>query len=329
MADTKKTGSDEPPQTAPISIEVDEELSDADLDQAIAESDPDFLKTIGEIANDKGLSVSQIVVSDEDQALNEEKAAWEKSGKLARTFYKVLPFLPFLSLKLKKWKFSIFSFLRADYIRLANFFYFLATDGKNKLLAKIKGGIGAITEFVSESFRQFRYLSGKLKLAVFGIIILFLGTSFFIYRSVTRGVVPIKDELFIPSLERVASEVYEYNPATEVEPFYDNLRAPTNILLIPKVVVNLKKSSLSGANPMGAFEFYIEGMSPEAVIEIKDREVEIRDRIQRGLEEITFDQADSPEGKKYLVEKIKKEVNLLLTTGKIKRIWIKTVLLKP
>lgn len=329
MAETKKTGSGEPKQTEPISVAVEQELTDDALDQIIGESDPDFLKSVGEIGQDKDLALSEIVITDDDHALSEEREAWENSGKIGRALVRALPGLPAFSLKLKKLKFVLFAFLRANWVRVKNFLYFLATDGKNKAIKKVKGGISTITEGISEALRQFKYLKPKLKIAVLGILVLTVGTSLFIYRSLTRGVVPVRDELFIPTLERIATEVYEYDPATESESFYDNLRSPTNILLIPKVVVNLRKSQSSGPNPMGAFEFYIEGMSQEAVIEIKDREVEIRDRIQRGLEEITFDQADSPEGKQYLCEKIKKEVNLLLTTGKIKRVWIKTVIVKP
>lgn len=324
--DPEKTASN---SKAQISVAVDQDLTDDDLDQVIAENDPEFLQAVQEIGGDKDLSLSQIVISDEDQALNEEKDAWENSGRIGKLFYKALPGLPVFSLKLKKLNFTLFALARAAWVRLTNFLYFLATDGKNKVIQGISGGVGAITGSISESIRQFKFLRFRLKIAVLAILFLAVGTAAFIYRSFTQGVVPVKDELFIPTLERVASDVYEYDPATEAEPFYENLRAPTNILLIPKIVVNLKRSSTSGSNPMGAFEFFIEGMSPEAVIEIKDREVEIRDRMQRGLEEISFDQADTPEGKKFLCEKLKKEINLILTTGKIKRIWIKTIILKP
>lgn len=327
MADTKNTGSEEPSKSPPP-VEV-EPLSDDDLDQAISEADPEFLKSISEIGNDKSLSLSQIVVSDADQALSEAKEAWAKSGPIGRLLFKLMPFLPLLSLKLRKVRVIISDFLRAEWIRAKNFLYFLATDGKNKFLGTIKAGINAVVDTVVEWLRQFRYLSWKLKLSFFGLLIFGATTVFIIYRSLTTGFVPIHNELFIPSIERIATEVFEYDPATEVEPFYENLRAPQSIIMMPKMVVNLKRSSKSGPNPMGAFEFFIEGMAPEVVIEIKDREVEIRDRIQRTLEDFNFDQADSPEGKKMICEKIQKEVNLVLTTGKIKRVWLKTAILKP
>ncbi|MEZ0390795.1 MAG: flagellar basal body-associated protein FliL [Pseudobdellovibrionaceae bacterium] len=328
MADSKK-GSEEPQKQAPISVAVEESFTDEDLDQVLSEEDPEFLKTVKEISQDKNLSLSQIVITDEDQILNEEKSAWENGGRLKKAIYRFFPFMPKLSLILKKWKFALFSFLRAEWVRSKNFLYFLATDGKQKSLQAVKKVLNAISDFLSNSMRNFKYLGWKLKVAVLMILIVAVGTGLFIYKSVTHGVLPQKDELFMPTLERVASEVKEYDPASETEPFYENLRAPSNILQLPKVVVNLRKSSQSGTNPMGAFEFFVEGMAPEVVIEIKDREVEIRDRVQRVLEEFSFDILDKAEGKKLVCEKLKKEINLLLTTGKVKKVWIKTVILKP
>jgi flagellar basal body-associated protein FliL len=330
MADQRKEPSDLDSKNPLKSFAPDEEeISDADLDAAISESDPEFLNTLGELAKDKSLSLSQIIISDEDQALNEEKDAWAKSGRVRRTVFRLFPAIAWVSIKCKKIQFVIFSFLRAEWVRAKNFLYFLATDGKNKVLKRIKTFFDFIFDHINEAQRNFRYLSVKLKTAFFAIALLILGTGFFIYRSLTHGVVPTGNNLFITSLEKVSTEVFDYNPETEVEPFYENLRVSTNFLLIPKMVVNLKKSEHSGSNPMAALEFFVEGMTPEAIIEIKDREVEVRDRMQRVVEEFTFDQVDSQEGKTQVSEKMKKEVNLLLTKGKVKKFWIKTALVKP
>ncbi len=307
----------------------EEEISEADLDAAISEADPDFLKSIDALGKDKSLSLSQIIISDEDQALNEEKDAWAKAGRLARIVFRFFPAIAWISIKAKKLKFVLFSFFRAEWVGAQNFFYFLATDGKNKVVGRIKLTLNIFFDQINEAQRNFRYLSGKLKSAFFAIVLLLLGTGFFIFRSWTHGVLPTHDGLFLTSLEQIATDVSDYDPASEVEPFYENLRVATNFLLIPKMVVNLRKSQHSGDNPMAAMEFYVEGITPEALIEIKDRETEIRDRIQRVTEDFTFDQVDSAEGKVLVTEKIKKEINLLLTTGKTKRFWIKTVLVKP
>jgi hypothetical protein len=325
----KSDGKSEGANEAPISVAVDEELSEQDLDTALGEADPDFLNSMTELGKDKDLSLAQIVISDEQQALNDERDAWEKSGRIGKAVFKAFPGIAKLSLLSKKAEFFAFSKVRTIWIYAKNFFYFLATDGKNKLIGGIKHGVHVVTDQIDEAQRNFRYLSWKLKLSFFGILLLVVGTGFFIYRSMTQGVIPIKNELFIPSMERYATEVFEYDPETEVEPFYENLRVSGNILLIPKMVVNLRKSAHSGENPMGAFEFFIEGMAPEVAIEVKDREIEIRDLMQRAIEEFNFDQVESPEGKKSVTDKLRKEINAVLTTGKIKKVWIKTIIVKP
>jgi flagellar basal body-associated protein FliL len=315
----------DPKTEALISVALDEELSDAELNEALAEADPDFLKTVEEIGKDKNLSLSQIIITDTEQALNEERDAWEHSGKFGKTVFHVFPLVARLSLLLKRVKFVIFAFLLAEWIRTKNFFYFLATDGKKKVTGRIRAALDGF----DETQRSFRYLNWKMKLAFFSILALLAGTGWFIHRSMTHGVIQTKTELFIPSMERLATEVFEYDPETETEPFYDNLRASSNIFLLPKMVVNLRKSAHSGSNPMGAFEFFLEAMAAEVSIELKDREVEMRDLVQRVVEEFTFDQVDSTDGKRAICEKLKKEINAQLTTGKLKKVWIKTVILKP
>jgi hypothetical protein len=314
---------------APISVAVDQELSDEELDSALDEADPEFLKSVGEIGKDTSLSLSQIIITDEEQTLNDERDAWQNSGRMGQAIYKAFPGIARISVLAKKWEFQVFSFFRAAWVRAKNFLYFLATDGKQKTLGRLKQGVHAVTDRIDNVQRNFRYLHWKLKLAFLGIVVLMGATGTFIYRSLTHGVISTRNELFIPTMERLATEVYEYDPVNEVEPFYENLRASGNILLIPKMVVNLRRSEHSGDNPMGAFEFFLEAMAPEVAIESKDREVEIRDLMQRVVEGFTFDQVESAEGKKQICDRLKKEVNAVLTTGKVKKVWIKTAIIKP
>ncbi len=314
---------------APISVAVDEQLSDAELDETLGEADPEFLKSVTEIGKDKDLSLAQIIITDAEQALNDERDRWENSNRIGKALFHAFPGIARFSLAIKKVQFKIFSLLRSLWVRVKNFLYFLATDGKNKVVGGLKGGLKAITGAIGSVLGAFKNLSVKLKLAFLAILVGAVATGWFIYRSYTHGFLHPEDELFIPTMERYATQVFEYDPETETEPFYENLRASGNILLMPKMVVNLKPSGKSGPNPMGAFEFFLEGMAPEVTIEVKDREVEIRDLMQRVAEEFTFDQVDSPDGKRAVCDKLKKEINAVITTGKIKRVWIKTVIVKP
>lgn len=285
---------------SPLSVAVDdEEYQDEDIDQALAEEDPEFLNSIGEIQKDTASfkeTQQEIVVE-------------------PQSFSKRIVFL--LGLNIRVWSRQIKEGI-----------FYLVKDGPKALFKIVKEFISTQLEVISEAQRNFRYLSWKMKLAFFAIVLLMASTSFFIYRSLTHGWVMDKQDLFLRSFEKVASKIEEYE-SEETEPFFENLRTSNNMLLIPKMVVNIKPSAKSGRNPMAAFEFYIEGMIPEVVVEVKDREIEIRDLMQRVVEGFTFDQLDTPEGKQGMCERLQKEINPLLTTGKIKKIWIKTIILKP
>lgn len=329
MADSKLTDGNKKSPQFPLEAETGDELSVEDIDLALAEEDPDFAKQIESIGLDKNLSISQIDISESQQALNEERDRWESAPRVLRTFYKIFPFVARISLFLKKIKTLIFGSIKFVKDKVKIFIVFIATDGRKKIFAGLKGGVGKITGAISDFGRYFRYLPWPTKLLFFGTIALGVFTGLFIFRSMTSGVIKINDDLFLPSLEKVADSSTTYDPVNETEPFYENLRVSNNLLLITRMVVNIKQSPNSGPNPMGAFEFYVEGSTPEVVVEAKDREVEIRDRMQRALEEMTFDMVDSAEGKEFMLERLKKEVNVLLTTGKIKRIFIKTAIIKP
>lgn len=329
MADSKSPESNKKTPQFPLDVAAEENLSVEDIDLALAEEDPEFAKQIAAIGLDKELSLSQIDISSVDQALHEERDKWENSPRIIRIWYKAFPFIARISLLLKRIKFYIFAILRSLLVRAKNFAYYLVTEGRRNAIGGIKGFFGKIAGSISDFGRYFRYLPWTTKLVFFGMIGLAGFTGLFIYRSMTTGVIAIDDDLFLPSLEKVADETITYDPDKETEAFYENLRVSNNLLLITRMVVNLKPSGESGSNPMGAFEFYVEGSSPEVVVEAKDREVEIRDRMQRALEELTFDFVDSAAGKEMMLEKLKKEINSLLTTGKIKRVFIKTAIIKP
>lgn len=136
------------------------------------------------------------------------------------------------------------------------------------------------------------------------------------------------DALFLRSYSEWGGLVQEYNPAVEVESFFDNARLNKNLITIRKMVVNLKPSEQSSANPMLAFEITIEGMTNEVVVEIKDREAELKDLILRTTEDFTYDELSSVTGKQNLTEKLLLTVNSQLTKGHIRKIFYKSFVLK-
>lgn len=299
------------------------ELSLDDLDKVISESDPEFAASMSEVANEK-LEIEIADDSDFEYTFALEERAWAQKTGLAGKLYKIFPgiariaylynlYRPKLILKIRSRRESTIAFLLA-----------LPQWSKQKIGA-ISGSIKQGLDVFSNNFRS-RSTLGKLGLVgiLLGSIASLIGAVFLI-----RGLIPPPPDLFINSLDEWAEHEVIYDRNTEVESFYDSTRAMQNVYALAKVVVNIRPSKSSGENPMAAMEFIFEGNSSESVIEVKDREPELRDLVQRVLEEMTFDQLASSEGKQQVNDTLRKAVNRVLTQGKIRRVYIKTAIVKP
>lgn len=80
---------------------------------------------------------------------------------------------------------------------------------------------------------------------------------------------------------------------------------------------------------MAAFEFVFETVAPEVVLELKDREYEIREQIFRTVEKFSYNDIAEVAGKKMMCDTIQREVDKVLLTGKLKKVNLKTFVLKP
>lgn len=157
------------------------------------------------------------------------------------------------------------------------------------------------------------------------IIFLIIGTLVLIVKNKSWN---RPDSLFLTSYAEWGLEVNTYNPMTESESFFDNGRLLKNIVVIKKMVANIKPSENSGKNPMLAFELNIEGMTSEVVVEIKDREAEFKDLILRTVEDHTYDELNDTVGKQNLSEQILNVFNANLTRGQIRKVLYKSFIIK-
>lgn len=134
---------------------------------------------------------------------------------------------------------------------------------------------------------------------------------------------------YLATFEDVASSYIELTPDDEVITYNNDLLAPQHVVILNKIVVNIKPSKTSTSNPMVAFDLFVRTSNEEAAVEIKDREKQFQDHVQRLCEEFSYDSLLSEEGKQTWKNKIKRELNLVLTTGRIKEVLFKTLIIKP
>lgn len=311
-------------------INSNKELDIDDVDRFLDQQDPDFTRNVGAIGKDKNLKAADIDDLDvEAAALFEETQKWAQSRGLRRLIFRVFPFAPRVSIGLRRLWFKLLKGLRTAWILAKN-------ESHDFLIRAWKGTIQGIKDGATnskEAWRNYRMemrrMPKRIKRLYYltGLIVILAGVG--IYYAVTGKILPKDKDLFLTNVEDIASESFEYQPGEDQELFYDNLRSMPNLFLLPKIVANIRPSHNSESNPMVAVEFFAETFTPEVMFELKDREPLIRDVAQRAVEEFSFDELESPQGKQKLTQVVSRELNRVLTKGQLKSLRLKTIVLKP
>lgn len=161
----------------------------------------------------------------------------------------------------------------------------------------------------------------------FWLLVAVIGLSVFFVWNANRNI--FHENLFLNSFGVWNSEVKQYNPLSETESFYENPRFSKNVMTLSKMFINVKASENSGSTPMLALEINVEGISADAIIEIKDREAEFKDLLLRFTEEQSYDELVTTAGKQNLCDQFRMIINAHLTQGQVRRVLLKSFIIKP
>lgn len=162
----------------------------------------------------------------------------------------------------------------------------------------------------------------KLK---FALGILFLVTSVWFLQKVGENFLPdrMKDP-FLRSFEEVASFVGEIEDEGESEDIQNPLRHPEYAVLLKKIITSLIPPN-SKENHMVSLEVYVECSSQQTAVEVFDRQAEIRHTILRVLETFSFEELSTDDGKEKLKVHIRAQINKILNTGRIQRLFFRSL----
>lgn len=176
--------------------------------------------------------------------------------------------------------------------------------------------------------KAFQDASTGQRLAVL-ILIAALCGSLWVLLANFRGVwLPRLHEPILTSMEAHADWAEAFDPKDNGESFYSAFPQERHEFLFPKMKVNLRPTD-ENPLPMGAFEIVVQLDSNDTAIEVRDREVEFNDLLQRAIEEESFGDLETELGKSRLKSRIKRELNQQLTQGWVKDVNFKTFILKP
>jgi|GEM_PF-3175332 len=196
-----------------------------------------------------------------------------------------------------------------------------------------KSALRSIALSVKSVLGSFMSLQTLSKIMVFGVFALSLALTVIVKTGLlsnsrkTIGL-PLIEASFLGEFTTTADHVYEYEDEAQMVNFLDPMLHPENVVLVDHIVVNLKNSS-AHENPMALIDFYIEVGSREAAIEVKSRDVEVRDSMSRVIEQISYEDITTDAGKYKLKVILRKSINDFLTSGRVRRIYFKTFVLKP
>lgn len=302
------------------------------IDDLLLKEDPSFSATLQVINKDLDQNQTPIASINLDSVLEgvittSEVVPKEKLHKILSKRIKSL----FYSIKDKKRKLS--HFIRSSYLKIQSHIikevlHFIKVGHKDVLnIIQKKNKI--ILSKVKDLFNKLSSFSKIEMILLISIPLLILGAFFLYKKSTNGGWMPSAYEPYLKSFDKVASQIYYYQANEPTEPFDSPLRHPEYIVLFDKMVVNLRRPYRSGTNPMGAFEIYLEGSSNEAGIELMNRKKEFLDVIQRTIESYTYEELDSLSGKQKLKLHIRKQINYLLNNGWVKKVYFKTIIIKP
>lgn len=313
------------------------EISLENIDEILQEEDPDFVNSLGEI-KEAGADVEDVELEslNVDVEGNITKDDEEKVGRLTILLAKILKKYPklkvlsslsekakkFVSQRLLIWRgrIKLWFFNSIEQIKTwPDRFRKFSSDAKivlGKFNAKMREGFSSRSKLEKSLIMVLIFGSG----IVAGLTLLNLKKSRWI---------PFVKQPMLMSMADVAEQAWSYDASTGTLAFLSAFPQTKHNYLFPKVVVNLKTRPGGNEFQMGAFEFYVEVDSKDTAIEVKSREVELHDLIQRVVEGFSYDSLQSERGKERLKEEIKKALNQKIVQGWVKGVYIKFMITKP
>lgn len=204
-----------------------------------------------------------------------------------------------------------------------------AANGARAALAAAKAGALAAAAAFSKGLRSFLAMSGREKVLLLSLLAL-VAMAAGLAGAVLKGKrLPGRTSPFLASMADVADEAFEFDSEEEMEEFASPLRATEHVVLLERTVANLRGGDENGKTPMGLFEFYVEGSSQAAAIELGDRKAEAADVAQRAVESLSFEELATVGGKLKLKLLLRRDLTAMLTKGRVRRVYFKSILLKP
>lgn len=203
-----------------------------------------------------------------------------------------------------------------------------AVSGAKTGMQKAKGLAVSAGDRVKVGIGWFKALPRKSKALLLVAIVLGVAALAVVRLTLTRGLFPDMDVDYLTSFEAVADAKFVIEKDDKWTDLNDPLLHPEHVVLIERVISNLKAPG-DGSNPMAMIDLYVESASQDVAVEIKNREGEARDVIGTTLLQMTYEELNTEAGKTKLKVFLRKNLNEVLSTGRVRRVYFKSIIVKP
>lgn len=297
-----------------------------DIDALLLAEDPEFTQSLEEVravAPDANITIEASASDDGDATPESPEASASAQNETRLGKFKA---------RLKsKWRVFWSTFKARAKERVAkagkDLVIFLKTRPKEFLLFSIAmSKVGAKKAMVP--VRAFQEASVVQRLATLFLLALALGSVWVLLANFKGRWLPHFHEPLLGSFAKTADWVEEYDSKDPGESFQSAFPEERHDFLFPKMKVNLRRTP-DNPLPMGAFEIVVQLDTMYTAVEVRDRQVEFSDLLQRVFEDESFADLDTELGKARLKSRIKRELNQKLTQGWVKDVHFKTFILKP
>lgn len=197
--------------------------------------------------------------------------------------------------------------------------------------AKARGIVGAkrLGGLLSSELDRFKKLTSSQKIALAFVFIISVAAVFIFSRVYFDGLLPRFTDPLVHSLSDQAKFVSTYKDKSELQDLFEAFPQAEFNVLLTRVIVNLRPDSQSGPNPMGTYELYIGVDSQDTAIEIKDREKELMDIVQRVIESFSYSEVVTQMGKMRIKSMVRDRINEVLNQGRVLRVYFNTFITSP
>ena len=306
----------EPPPPPPI--KSTSSVSD-DFDQLLAVADPEFANQLNDLS-ELGHEGEAIDETDLDNLVDRVRIESTKTGWRKAIVLLVNRPARRIGLQIE---------------RLKEFIHWLKTAGvpaavvaSRAAVVRAKEVALATVAWLKHHISAFLALPRRSKFLIFAALVL-SAAAVFVAKITFKGTLfPTLEVPYLNSFADVADQAWSIGPDEVWDDLNDPLLHPEHVVLIERLIANLKNPG-DGSNPMALIDLYVESASQEVAVEIKNRDAEARDLIGRTLGQMTYEDLTTQAGKTKLKVFLRKNLNEVLTTGRVRRVYFRNIIVKP